>query len=97
MVSYRLIECGKNQRREYLSKNRSPLFQSLPEYDFAQEQKKSYENFLWRDLKNLLNFYFPTSGRKLENYNNQVLINIEDLSCDEPKIEKEQARTDFLT
>jgi hypothetical protein len=70
--SYRLIESGKNQRREYLSKNRSPLFKSLPERDFAQEQKKSYDDFLQRGFKDLLNFYFPASGRKLEDYNNQV-------------------------
>ena len=72
MLSYRLIESGKNQRREYLSKNRSPLFQPLPERDFAQEQIKSYADFLQQGLKNLLNFYFPSGGRKLEDYNNKV-------------------------
>ena len=97
MLSYRLINSGKNQRREYLSKNRSPLFQALPERDFAHEQKKSYEDFLKRDLKQLLDFYFPATGIKIENYNNQVLINIEDLECSEPEVDEEQAKANFET
>ncbi|MCE8158975.1 MAG: hypothetical protein I3270_00620 [Candidatus Moeniiplasma glomeromycotorum] len=96
-MSYRLIDSGKNQRREYLSKNRSPLFKSLPERDFAQEQKKSYADFLHRGLKDLLKFYFSANGRKLEDYNNQVWINVEELQCHEPEITEDQARTNLLS
>ncbi|MCE8162737.1 MAG: hypothetical protein I3273_01805 [Candidatus Moeniiplasma glomeromycotorum] len=97
MLSYRLIKSGENLRREYLSKNRSPLFQPLPERDFASEQKNSYRDFLSWGLKDLLNFYFPPSGRKLEDYNNQVWINIEDLKCEEPEITEEESRASFQT
>ncbi|KLL01819.1 MAG: DNA-directed RNA polymerase subunit beta [Mycoplasmataceae bacterium RC_NB112A] len=97
MLSYHLIDCGKNQRREYLSKNRSPLFQKLPERDFAHEQKKSYDDFLNHDLKKLFQFYFPPEGRKFENYNNQLWIKIEEPKYHEPEIDEEKARADFLT
>src|SRR3954464_14971685 len=88
MSSYRLITSGKNQRREYLSLNCSPLFQTLPDQDFAQEQRKSYHNFLYEKLPKLLNFYFPEEkGVELSDYNNKVKINIEGIEVQEPKTE----------
>jgi DNA-directed RNA polymerase beta subunit len=89
MSSYRLITSGKNQRREYFSLNHSPLFQVLPDQDFAQEQRKSYHNFLYEKLPKLLNFYFPKERAvELSDYNNKVKINIEGIEIQEPKIEK---------
>ena len=58
-MSYRLIKSGKNQRREYLGLNKSPLFQDLPQRDFAHEQKESYHKFFQERLPKLLDFYFP--------------------------------------
>jgi hypothetical protein len=68
-MSYRIINSGKNQRREYLAANRSPLFQALPERDFAQEQKVSYRDFLDKKLPKLFSFYFPF---EFSDYNNDV-------------------------
>ena len=68
-MSYRIINSGKNQRREYLAANRSPLFQALPERDFAQEQKASYHDFLDKKLSELISFYFPF---EFSDYNNDV-------------------------
>ena len=85
MPSYRLVSSGKVQRREYLTENRSPLFQSFPEPNFAQEQKLSYDNFLTKGLPQLLSSYFPA---EFSNYNNKVRINIKDVKFQEPKIKK---------
>ena len=94
MVSYRLINSGKNQRREYLSLNRSPLFQDLPKQDFAQEQKISYQNFLFKKLPQLLTFYFPA---EFSDYNNNIRVNIESVECQDPEISENEARTESLT
>ena len=94
MVSYRLINSGKNQRREYLSLNRSPLFQDLPQQDFAQEQKISYQNFLFKKLPQLLTFYFPA---EFSDYNNNIRVNIESVECQDPEISENEARTESLT
>jgi hypothetical protein len=98
-MSYRIVNSGKNQRREYLGVNHSPLFQPLPERDYAQEQKKSYYSFLYNlydengkllkpsQLSQLLNFYFPKEKPvEFGDYNNDVKINIEDVECREPEI-----------
>ncbi|CFW92830.1 DNA-directed RNA polymerase subunit beta [endosymbiont DhMRE of Dentiscutata heterogama] len=84
-MSYRLINSGKNTRREYLTVNRSPLFQGLPERDYAQEQKKSYDNFRHERLPKLLTFYFPA---ELSDYNNSLKISVENLVFQEPEIKK---------
>ena len=98
MSSYRLITSGKNQRREYLSLNRSPLFRSLPDQDFAQEQRISYYKFLYEKLPKLLNFYFPKEkGVEFSDYNNRVKVNVEEMEHQEPEISEEEARSDFLT
>jgi hypothetical protein len=94
MVSYRLINSGNNQRREYLSLNRSPLFENLPDRDFAQEQKLSYHNFLFEKLPQLLTFYFPA---EFSDYNNNISVSIDSLECQEPEISEEEARENSLT
>jgi hypothetical protein len=96
VLPYRLINSGKNQRREYLSLNHSPLFQSLPERDFAHEQKKSYENFLYQQLPRLLTSP-PYSPIELSDYNNDIRITIEEVKCQEPEVSEEEARVNFLT
>ena len=94
MSSYRLITSGENQRREYLSLNRSPLFQALPNRDFAKEQKLSYHNFLYEKLPKLLTYYFPAD---FSDYNNTIKVNIEEVECQEPEISEEEAKNDSLT
>ena len=91
---YRIINSGKNQRREYLGRNHSPLFQDLPQKDFGQEQKLSYDNFLHHQLKNLFTNYFPI---EFSNYNNNIQCNIKQVDYQEPKISEDQARSDSLT
>ena len=81
-MSYRIINSGKNSRREYLGTNRSPLFQGLPEHDYTQEQKLSYSKFLHERLPQLLSFYFPV---EFSDYNNDVEINIKDVEYREPE------------
>src|SRR4051794_4623495 len=93
-MSYQIINSGKNSRREYFATNRSPLFQDLPERDYAREQKLSYANFLYERLPRLLSFYFPA---EFSDYNNNVKINIEKFVCQEPEITEEKARVDSLT
>ncbi|MEG7978389.1 MAG: hypothetical protein NY202_00215 [Mollicutes bacterium UO1] len=93
-MSYRIINSGKNQRREYLVANRSPLFQTLPERDYAQEQKLSYSKLLNKRLPQLLLFYFPA---EFSDYNNNVKISIEKFLCQKPEITEKQARADSLT
>lgn len=107
-MSYRIINSGKNSRREYLGANRSPLFQGLPERDYAREQKSSYLKFLHERLPQLLSFYFPA---KFSDYNNKIEIHIKDVECREPETvteslkgkkkvklqSEEEARTNFLT
>src|SRR5436190_24061126 len=96
MLLHRLIESGKTQRREYYYLNRSNLFSSLPQGNFAQEQKKSYNHFLQKSLPNLLQLYFPV---QLQDYNNQVKLEFskyEDLGnsyfrIEEPEISLEEA------
>ena len=99
MVSYRLVQSGKAQRREYYCLNRSGLFSSLPQGDFFQEQKKSYNYFFKGSLSSLLKLYFPI---QLKDYNNQVKIEVleyQDLNnlnnkyirIEEPKISIEEA------
>ena len=111
MVPYRLIQSGKAQRREYYYFNRSDLFSSLPQGDFFQEQKKSYNHFLQKSLPSLLQFYFPIQLNK--DYNNQIKLEIleyEDLDSndgsffpnkyvriEEPKISAEEAYQKKLT
>ena len=94
MLPYRLINSGKNQRREYFSLNRSPLFYPLPDRDFAQEQKSSYKDFLFKRLPELLTSYFPVESN---DYNNIVRIKVEDFECHEPEISEKEARESFLT
>ncbi|CAG8775498.1 16390_t:CDS:2 [Racocetra persica] len=87
----------------YLTVNRSPLFQGLPERDYAREQKKSYDNFRHERLPKLLTFYFPA---EFNDYNNNIKISVENLIYQEPTIEKngkviteteEQARAEGRT
>lgn len=94
MSLYNLTTSGKKQRREYLSLNHSPLFQTLPDQDFAQEQKISYHNFLYNKLPKLLNFYFPA---EFSDYNNSIQISIEQIECQEAEISENEARINSLT
>src|SRR5436190_2131127 len=71
MPLHRLIKSGKTQRREYYYLNHSDLFSSLPQGNFAQEQKKSYDYFLQKSLPKFLQLYFPV---QLQDYNNQVTL-----------------------
>jgi hypothetical protein len=109
-MSYRIINSGKNQRREYIGANRSPLFKDLPDKDYAQEQRKAYDNFIFGSynekgkllkpsrLSQLFEFYFPQETPiKFSDYNNQIQIRVENLVCEEPAITEEQARIDFHT
>src|SRR6185312_13474091 len=93
-MSYRIINSGKNPRREYLTVNRSPLFQDLPKQDYAREQKLSYLKFLHERLPKLLSFYFPA---EFSDYNNNIRINVENLVYQEPEITEEMARSESLT
>jgi|SRR5205085_7782465 len=93
-MSYRIINSGKNPRREYLTVNRSPLFQGLPERDYAREQKLSYSKFLHERLPKLLSFYFPA---EFSDYNNNIKINVENFAYQEPEITEETARAESLT
>ena len=70
---YRLINSGKTQRKEYYHHNRSDLFRPLPQKDLTQEQRESYEYFLYQALPKLLQFYFPA---QFKDYNNQVSLEI---------------------
>jgi hypothetical protein len=74
-MSHRLIISGDNQRREYFSVNSSPLFKDLPDKDFSQEQKKSYNGFK-DSLKKLFDFYFPA---KFSDYNNEIELELEEI------------------
>jgi len=93
-MSYLTINSGKSLRREYSAANRSPLFQDLPERDYAQEQKLSYSKFLHERLPQLLSFYFPA---EFSDYNNDIKISIEKFVCQEPEITEKQARSESLT
>ncbi|CAG8826612.1 24399_t:CDS:2, partial [Cetraspora pellucida] len=46
-------------KEKYLGLNRSPLFQDLPNKDFGEEQKLSYDNFFRTGLDQLFAAYFP--------------------------------------
>ncbi|RHZ35466.1 hypothetical protein [endosymbiont GvMRE of Glomus versiforme] len=110
MSSYRIIKSGKNQRREYLGPNHSPLFQNLPDKNFAQERKKKY-NDLFNRLSKLIHFYFPEKNPiEFSDYNNKIKIEIKNIECQELTIKKkigdkeievkvteEEARDNFLT
>ena len=94
MLPYRLITSGKNQRREYFFLNRSPLFQPLPDRNFAWEQKLSYNDFLFKKLPELLTNYFPV---EFKDYNNNIQIKVREVECHEPKISEEEAQESSLT
>lgn len=102
MLLHRLIKSGKAQRREYYYLNRSDLFSSLPQGNFAQEQKKSYNYFLQKSLPSLLQLYFPV---QLQDYNSQVKLEVlkyEDLGnsyfrIEEPEISLEETHQKKLT
>jgi len=91
---YRTINSGKNQRREYLGRNRSPLFQDLPQKDFGQEQKSSYDDFLRYQLTNLFNGYFPA---EFSNSNNNIRCDVKQVDYQEPKISEDEARSNAQT
>lgn len=90
-MSKRLV--GKNNRVEYLSLNKSPLFKDLPNIDFYFIQKKSYENF-FKNLPNLLKSYFPVESN---DYNNNIIVNIKSSRYEEPDISENEARRRGLT
>jgi len=90
----RSINIGNGQCREYLSLNRSPLFQALPQKDFAQIQKDSYDFFLNKRLKGLLDLYFPA---EFSDYNNKVSLTIKDLIINPPTISLEEAKDKQIT
>src|SRR3954468_357531 len=88
-MSYLTINSGKSLRREYSAANRSPLFQDLPERDYAQEQKLSYSKFLHERLPQLLSFYFPA---EFSDYNNDIKISIKNVECREPETVVEDSK-----
>src|SRR3954469_17908939 len=88
-MSYLIVNSGKNARREYFATNRSPLFQGLPERDYAREQKSSYSKFLHERLPQLLSFYFPA---EFSDYNNEVKIDVKDVECREPETIAEDSK-----
>lgn len=90
-MSHRLIISGDNQRREYFSVNSSPLFKDLPDKDFSQEQKKSYNGFK-NSLKNLFDFYFPAS---FTDYNNKVDLKLEEIIWNDPQFTEDECK-EFL-
>jgi DNA-directed RNA polymerase beta subunit len=91
---YRIIKSGNNKRREYLGLNRSPLFQDLPQKDFAEEQKLSFDNFLHSDLKKIFATYFPA---EFSNYNNHIRCEVKEIRCEEPKNTEDETRANGLT
>lgn len=93
-MAYRTINSGKNLRREYLTANRSPLFKTLPDRDYSQEQKLSYSKFLNESLSQLLSFYFPA---EFNDYNNDVKIDVGNIIYEEPKITEDEAQVDSAT
>lgn len=92
--NYRVITSGGNERREYLSLNRSSLFLDLPKIDTAQEQKKSYFDFLNNKLKQLLNFYFPVT---FSDHNNTINLNVTDFILQEPEMSEKEVRVKSFT
>jgi len=94
MVQYRLINSGNNKRREYITLNKSLLFKNIPEYDFAEEQKRSYNYFLERELSDLFLFYFPS---EFSDYNNTIKVDIENLKYIKPEITEDEARDNSQT
>ncbi|WNE41736.1 MAG: DNA-directed RNA polymerase subunit beta [Mycoplasmataceae bacterium] len=90
-MSHRLIISGDNQRREYFSVNSSPLFKDLPNKDFSQEQKKSYNGFK-NSLKKLFDFYFPA---KFSDYNNEVELKLEEIVWNDPQFTEDESK-EFL-
>ncbi|WNE41046.1 MAG: DNA-directed RNA polymerase subunit beta [Mycoplasmataceae bacterium] len=93
-MNYRQIKSGKNPRREYLTANRSPLFEALPERDYAQEQKLSYSKFLNESLSQLFAFYFPA---EFKDYNNDVKCDVTNVIWEEPKITEGEAQDESVT
>jgi len=93
-MSYRIINSGKNPRREYLAANRSPLFEALPKLDYAREQKNSYLKLIYERLPQLLSFYFPA---EFSDYNNNIKINIENVECREPEITVKNSKGKDIT
>ena len=91
---YRIINSGKNKRHEYLALNRSPLFQNLPNKDFGEEQKFSYNDFLHNAFKKLFFFYFPT---EFSNYNNKIRCDVKGINYQEPEISEEEAKNYYST
>ncbi len=90
-MNHRLIASGDNYRREYFSVNNSPLFKALPNKDFSQEQKKSYQHFR-ENLKGLFDFYFPA---KFSDYNNQIELVLEKVIWNSPQFTEDESK-DFL-
>src|SRR5215203_5553135 len=91
---HRSINSGKAQRREYYCHNRSDLFRSLPQKDLAQEQRESYEYFLYQSLPKLLQFYFPV---QFKDYNNQIRLEILDSRWEEPKFSETEVYRKKIT
>lgn len=91
---YCSINSGKAQRREYYRHNRSDLFRPLPQKDLAQEQRESYEYFLYRSLPKLLQFYFPV---QCKDYNNQIRLEILDSRWEEPKFSEAEVYRKKIT
>src|SRR5436309_3113899 len=82
---YRIVESGGNYRHEFLGKNRSPLFESIPNKDFGYEQKTSYYNFLKDEFRKLIFSYFPIN---IINYNNNAVCNVRDIIFHDPESKK---------
>ena len=91
---YRIVVSGNNQRREYFSLNRSNLFLDLPKIDTAQEQKKSYFDFLNNKLRQLLDFYFPLT---LSDHNNTIDLNVTGFFLQEPEMNEKEVRIRSFT
>lgn len=92
--NYRIIISGNNERREYISLNRSNLFLDLPKVDTAQEQKKSYFEFLNSKLPQLLDFYFPIT---LKDHNNVINLEVKGFNLQEPEMGETEVREKSFT
>ncbi|CAG8741295.1 20808_t:CDS:2, partial [Racocetra persica] len=69
--------------------NHSPLFQDLPNKDFGEEQKLSFDNFLRQGLKKIFATYFPA---EFSNYNNLIHCEVKEVRYEEPKNTANEAR-----
>ena len=92
-MNYRKVISGVNERREYFSLNKSPLFEGIVDSDFSNEQRKSFKNFK-ENFPKLFNLYFPAN---FSDYNNNVRIKILDFIWTESNFSEKECRTHYIS